>query len=93
MSDTIEECLADQKKVVRSFTVEFLKGGGFNIKEGANEAVRLNWDEMIGFIAHAGFKHLNPEIRNRETLYSMEPIKPEVVPQTPWNDEPEFPCH
>lgn len=80
MSDTIEDYLREQNKVIRSFTVEFLQGGGFNIKENGAEAVRLNWDEMIGWIAHAGFKHLSPEIRNRETLYSMEPIKPEPAP-------------
>lgn len=80
MADTIEEYLQEQKKVVRSFTVEFLQGGGFNVKENGQECIHLNWDEMIGLIAHAGFKHLSPEIRSRETLYSMEPIKPEPAP-------------
>jgi hypothetical protein len=80
MADTIEEYNADLRKVVRTLTVDFLKGGGFNVKENGNEAVLLTWDEMIGFLAHAGFKHLPPDIQRRETLYTMEPIKPEPAP-------------
>lgn len=71
MADTIEEYIAERDKVIRTVTVDFLQGGAFNIKEGDYHAV-LNFDEMLGWMAHAGFKHLHPSRQEAPTLYPTE---------------------
>jgi hypothetical protein len=72
MADTIEEYLEERNKVIRTVTVDFLQGGAFNIKEGDYHAV-LNFDEMLGWMAHAGFKQLPPERQNAPKLYPTDP--------------------
>lgn len=72
MADTIEEYIAERDKVIRTVTIDFLQGGSFNIKDGDYHAV-LNFDEMLGWMAHAGFKQLSTERQNAATLYPSYP--------------------
>lgn len=71
MADTIEEYIAERDRVIRTVTVDFLQGGTFNIKEGDYHAI-LNFDEMLGWMAHAGFKNMSHDRQQAPTLYPTE---------------------
>lgn len=71
MPTTIEKYIEERDKVIRTVTIDFLQGGAFNIKDGEYHAI-LNFDEMLGWMAHAGIRQLNPSRRDAPFLYPTD---------------------